>query len=306
MAKCYASKVIEILEAEVGYLEKKSNSQLDSKTANAGKKNFTKYARDLDNIKDFYNGKKQGYGWCDMLIDWGFVKAYGVEDAKRLLCQPDKSCGAGCEFSMQYYKDKGQFHATPAVGDQIFFRKGAHTGIVYDFDDTYVYTIEGNTSSASGVVENGGAVRKKKYKLTSSSIDGYGRPAYDKELLEVDGKWGKATTKASQRVFGTKADGIVSRQNENNKKYVPNVNTSSWEFKPRLLALRGSAFIKALQKQLKDLGYYKSSIDGWCGKGTVTAMQEFLADRTYYKGKIDGIMGEKTVKAWQEYINDRM
>ena len=29
----YASKVIEIAEAEVGYLEKKSNSQLDDKTA---------------------------------------------------------------------------------------------------------------------------------------------------------------------------------------------------------------------------------------------------------------------------------
>ena len=33
--------------AEVGYLEKASNEQLDDKTANAGKKNFTKYARDM-------------------------------------------------------------------------------------------------------------------------------------------------------------------------------------------------------------------------------------------------------------------
>ena len=33
--------------AEVGYLEKASNAQLDDKTANAGKKNFTKYARNM-------------------------------------------------------------------------------------------------------------------------------------------------------------------------------------------------------------------------------------------------------------------
>ncbi|MCH1978243.1 hypothetical protein MCG44_00545 [Lawsonibacter sp. OA9] len=39
-------KLISVASAEVGYLEKKSNSQLDSKTANAGSNNYTKYARD--------------------------------------------------------------------------------------------------------------------------------------------------------------------------------------------------------------------------------------------------------------------
>ena len=37
-------QVIKIAKAEVGYLEKASNSMLDSKTANAGNKNYTKYA----------------------------------------------------------------------------------------------------------------------------------------------------------------------------------------------------------------------------------------------------------------------
>ena len=36
-------KVILIAKNEIGYLEKKSNSQLDSKTANAGSNNYTKY-----------------------------------------------------------------------------------------------------------------------------------------------------------------------------------------------------------------------------------------------------------------------
>ena len=94
-----AKEVIELALAEVGYLEKKSASQLDSKTANTGSGNFTKYARDLDAIPNFYNGKKNGFAWCDVFVDWLFVKTFGVKTAKKLLCQPDKSLGAGCGYS---------------------------------------------------------------------------------------------------------------------------------------------------------------------------------------------------------------
>ena len=118
-----------------------------------------------------------------MFVDWCFVTAYGEANAKKLLCQPSKSCGAGCHFSRQYYKDKGQFYTTPKVGDQIFFYNSkktevGHTGLVYKVDNNYVYTIEGNTSSASGVVANGGAVEKKKYSLNYRLLAGYGRPNY--------------------------------------------------------------------------------------------------------------------------------
>ena len=37
-------KVLTIARQEIGYMEKRSNSQLDSKTANAGSSNYTKYA----------------------------------------------------------------------------------------------------------------------------------------------------------------------------------------------------------------------------------------------------------------------
>lgn len=181
---CRASEIVKIALGEVGYLEKASNQNLDSKTANAGSANYTKYARDLDKIAGFYNGRKNGYAWCDVFVDWCFVKAVGATKAKELLCQPSKSLGAGCLYSMNYYKNKGQFHTKPAIGDQIFFKSGSsitHTGLVYNVDKTYVYTVEGNTSGASGVISNGGGVCKKKYKLSASYIAGYGRPAYDKE-----------------------------------------------------------------------------------------------------------------------------
>ena len=102
------------------------------------------------------------------------------------MCQPLKSAGAGCLYSREYYKAKGQLHSIPQVGDQIFFYNSSktdivHTGLVYKVDSKNVYTIEGNTSSKSGVVANGGAVEKKSYDLTYYRIAGYGRPKYDKE-----------------------------------------------------------------------------------------------------------------------------
>ena len=179
-------KVIDTALSQVSYLEKASNSQLDSTTSNAGRNNYTKYARDLDAIS-FYNGKKQGFAWCDVFVDWCFVKAYGKTEALALTYQPTNAknnCGAGCQYSYGYYKAKGQLHSKPKVGDQIFFGKPSkvtHTGLVYKVDQKRVYTVEGNTSGASGVVPNGGGVCKKSYALTHSGICGYGRPAYGKQ-----------------------------------------------------------------------------------------------------------------------------
>ena len=93
--KATPEKVIDLALYQEGYLEKASNSQLDDPKANAGHSNFTKFARDLDAIPNFYNGKKNGFPWCDVFADWLFVTAFGVDAAKKLLCQPDKSLGAG-------------------------------------------------------------------------------------------------------------------------------------------------------------------------------------------------------------------
>lgn len=175
-------RLIKTAEAEIGYLEKATNANLDSKTANAGKNNWTKYARDLDGIGKIYNGKKNGYEWCDIFVDWCFITTFGQEIATQLLCQPLKGLGAGVRWSADYYKQKGRFkEENPKPGDQIFFgddHSWWHTGLVVDVRGGTVYTIEGNTSTASGVVANGGGVAKKSYSLTYRNIKGYGRPDY--------------------------------------------------------------------------------------------------------------------------------
>ena len=144
--------LIKIAEAEIGYLEKKSNSQLDSKTANVGSANYTKYWRD---VKPEY----QGQPWCAAFVSWCFEKAFGLETAKKLLKHwPYTYCPTLGDLFVK--------NANPKVGDIVIFYRGgefAHTGIVTAVSGDRFETIEGNTSGASGIVANGGGVCKKSY-----------------------------------------------------------------------------------------------------------------------------------------------
>ena len=148
------------------YLEKKSNAYLDDFTKNAGDKNYTKFARDVNN---WNQPGCQGQPWCAVYQFWKLVKVFGLTKALQIM-------GGGfynCQSVTRHAKQKGTWHNTPKEGALIIFRNGSHIGSVNSFDTTYVYTNEGNTSSVPGVVANGGACRNKKYKLTDSAIDGY-------------------------------------------------------------------------------------------------------------------------------------
>lgn len=148
------------------YLEKKSNAYLDDFTKNAGSNNYTKFARDVNN---WNQPGCQGQPWCAVYQFWKLVKVFGLTKALQIM-------GGGfynCQSVTRHAKQKGTWHSTPKKGALIIFRNGSHIGSVNSYDTTYVYTNEGNTSSAPGVVANGGACRNKKYKLTDSAIDGY-------------------------------------------------------------------------------------------------------------------------------------
>lgn len=174
-------RLIQTAENEVGYLEKKSNSSLDSKTANAGSANYTKYWRDM-------KPEWQGEPWCDAFVSWCFLKTFGAEVAQKLLCGGLYSYYTPA--SANYFKAHKRWKTTPQRGYVVYFNVGGnigHTGIVVDVRNGYVYTIEGNTSGASGVIQNGGGVCRKSYKAGSSYINGYGSPDYS-IAEEVDDK----------------------------------------------------------------------------------------------------------------------
>ncbi len=168
-----AKQVVDIATAEIGYHEKASNSNLDSKTGNNGSANWTKYARDLANA-GYYNGSKNGFEWCDVFADWCFWMACGKDPAKAqaLQCQTGP-LGAACPYSAGYYKNQGRYDKNPKVGDQVFFQQNGslvHTGIVVGVTSSQVTTVEGNASNQ---------VMKKTYSRSSSYIGGYGHPKYD-------------------------------------------------------------------------------------------------------------------------------
>lgn len=170
------NKIISIALAEVGYLEKRSNKNLYDKTANAGSANYTKYGYEMHNLQS-YNMDFPA-PWCDAFVDWCFVQAFGIDLAMRVLYRFDDYT----VLSAQYFINNKRWYTSPKKGDQIFFKnsKGiCHTGLVTDVRGGRVYCVEGNTSSASGVVANGGAVAAKSYSIGYASIAGYGRPDYD-------------------------------------------------------------------------------------------------------------------------------
>lgn len=163
-------RVIAIAKAQIGFKENNGD-------------NHNPFAQYLDTIEGFYNGKKDGYAWCDIFCDFCFVKAYGVETAKKMINHND--CGAGCIFSARAYRDIGRFDKTPQVGDQIFYGSvgnETHTGIVVEVNGDTVTTIEGNF---------GDKVGSRTIKVNDSSIAGFGHPLYwlaptEEEIGEIN------------------------------------------------------------------------------------------------------------------------
>lgn len=145
-------KLIQIAKNEIGYLEKASNSQLDSKTANAGENNYTKYWRD---IKPDY----QGQPWCAAFISWCMMKAFGLDTAKKLLKHwPYVYCPT--------MADLFTLNSNPKAGDIVIFKHNGeftHTGIVIKVSGDRFWTVEGNTSGGSTIIANGGGVCQKSY-----------------------------------------------------------------------------------------------------------------------------------------------
>ncbi len=148
-------KIIEYAKLEIGYIEKKSNKDLDSKTLNAGNCDYTKYG--------VWYGSDPG-PWCCKFICYIFNKAKALKYIKK---------AAGTYTFMDFFKNNKNFfnrNFKPSKADIIFINwksKGTpdHVGIVSSIDNTYVYTIEGNRNNR---------VESAKYKLTDTRILGYG------------------------------------------------------------------------------------------------------------------------------------
>ena len=260
-------KVLNLARSEIGYHEKASNANLDDKTANSGSGNWTKYAKFLDSVAGFYNGKKNGFAWCDVFVDYLFVTCFGTDVGRQMVCQPYNSAGAGCLYSAQYYKNAGRWTNQPQAGHQIFFSQGSehyvHTGIVESVEDGVVYTIEGNTSDQ---------VARRSYSVSSGSIDGYGVPKWD--------------------LASGSSESAPSTPNAQNKVSVLKKGASGSE-------------VCNLQENLIYLGYNLGAwgADGDYGADTVNAVIKFQRDHGLVA---DGEYGPATKAALEAAVKKKM
>lgn len=166
----------------VGYLEKASDKNLLDYKADAGYKNQTIFAKWY---KEDYGKDFQGQPWCAMFVTECVKRALGREIQERIMPH-----FAYCPDGVNSFKKAGRWtDKNPKEGDIIFFRDSGgtacHVGYVYGADGEKVYTVEGNTSSQSGVIPNGGEVAKKVYDKNYSRILGYGRLDL-KEIEEME------------------------------------------------------------------------------------------------------------------------
>lgn len=206
------------------YLEKRTNAYLDDFQKNAGYNNYTKFARDVDN---WGQPGCQGQPWCAEYQFWKLVKVLGITKALKIM-------GGGfynCQSITRHAKANGTWHSTPKDGALIIFRNGSHVGSVRSFDFSKVHTNEGNTSSAAGVVANGGAVRNKSYAISDPAIDGYVWIDWGEEKTVVE-TWkaiGTATSTVDDLYVRETPNGYVLGQiNKGNRVEINGEKSGMW------------------------------------------------------------------------------
>ncbi len=250
--------LITVAKNEIGYLEKATNAQLDSKTANAGYNNYTKYWRD---VYPAY----QGQPWCACQISWDMMTAFGLETAKKLLRHwPYVYCPT--------MKNLFTLYANPQVGDIVIFwsskkKEFIHTGLVIEVQGDQFWTIEGNTSGASGVISNGGGICQKHYYNSQLPGTKFCRPDYSiVTSIKSDSSTNTSTT----------------------------TTIKNWiEYGDR------GNDVKTLQTKLNKVGY-NLEVDGVCGNATVTAIKDF---QKKYNLAVDGQAGKDTITKLDSVIS---
>lgn len=128
-----ADKVASEAHKYIGYLEKKSNADLEDFKKNAGYNNynmFAPHAKKATGSGVYVNG----VAWCDIFVDDVVIRSIGVKRAKEIL----GGWSAYTPTSSNYLKNAGAKRITnfgeAKPGDIIFFKNNSgeicHTGIV--------------------------------------------------------------------------------------------------------------------------------------------------------------------------------
>ncbi|MBR6595234.1 MAG: hypothetical protein IKK72_01490 [Oscillospiraceae bacterium] len=199
--------VVAVAASQMGYIEGDNANGYDGVTG--GSTNFTEYGCFLG----LTGGS--GHAWCAAFCAWSFYAAE-VTDVDGSIYDTDNGgniwADAYVPYWSEYLIEQGRYKAAyqfrnsysslydasyvPQPGDLVFFYTATgdypgwegHIGLVAYSDGTYVYTLEGNTSSQQNVESEGGGAFFKKYDLKGSSLVGFGSMPYESVagLPEID------------------------------------------------------------------------------------------------------------------------
>ena len=133
---------------------------------------------------DFYVTKKD-LRFCDVFIDWCFLKAFGYDETNKLSCYPDDVPNDSCVYDYQWFRQAGRIGTEPKVGSIVYFSRGTshtdmginHAAIVEYVTNSKIHVIEANTKIA---------VSRFVYSRKMPNIFGYGYPDYDTPDSDLD------------------------------------------------------------------------------------------------------------------------
>ncbi len=197
--------VLAVALSQLGYQEGNSDGQYSGTVS--GSNNYTEYNYNMGDWNVGYGGRD--YPWCASFVSFCLLQANchdqtkisdwcrkNTEDKNYIWREVSCSQWATQLRKYGYFEYSKNFDGTytPIYGDLIFFtssgekNKESHIGLVLWSDGSKVYTVEGNTSSGSGLDTNGGGVYFKSYSLTSANISGYGVLPYksDESVRKID------------------------------------------------------------------------------------------------------------------------
>jgi hypothetical protein len=179
-----AADVIRVAKSQVGYHEGYSGGHWTNKQ---------KYSPAVPGLE-----WSQNQAWCATFCAWVFQEA-GMPKGNYPVT-------ASCALGVSWWKKAGRWSDYPAIGAQAFFGAGggSHTGLVYAYDESYIYTVEGNTNS-SGSAEGDGVYLKKRARR-DSYVHGYGYPAYPAGIVTADPTWKNPSPPQEESMPLTKAD----------------------------------------------------------------------------------------------------
>lgn len=175
MPETAQQRIIRIAKGEVGYHEGRSGGHWN---------NNQKYS---DQVPGLEWSDRQP--WCDTFVHWVALKA-DVLDLWPDVTAKAKGGSASCDISGAAWKKADRWSEYPAIGAQVFFGTPAdlnHTGVVVDYDATYVWSVEGNTNTSGS--REGDGVYLKKHLRRSANVVGYGYPAYPGGIKSADPAW---------------------------------------------------------------------------------------------------------------------